>query len=189
MNRLVLVPLFVAGCIFAPPTAANQATPSNLCDGVSIVHQYYLDSSVKDYDNVIVQAMTAWATGTGGRVKWERVYNPTNLAILTFEAFGDDDLESVDAKNDALTLGLFNPGTNEIRIATRRIKSGRMFRAVLVHELGHALGLIHNNHSVLTWMRPSVEQIPEELVNTPFIPAPDIQAYWRLDNCNRGANR
>lgn len=151
--RLFLYPLLLTILImvgfaeFAAPIAARRQIPHTLP-----VHKtLYLERTISDDEMYhVLQAAMEWHEATDGQVTFDIKKLPNlkmipSESIVVFNISEDHpDIILLDAVKHHNTLGYFNNdrGLDYIALVDQRI-SEHDFNAVVMHELGHSLGLAH----------------------------------------------
>jgi hypothetical protein len=77
----------------------------------------------------------------------------------------------------ALTKG------GRIWIVAARIDDPGEYRALVVHELGHHLGIGHIEDTTLTYMHSTINDTPQELWTTARLPERDGRAFCEVRRC------
>ena len=67
-------------------------------------------------------------------------------------------------------------------MATRVDDPGE-YRALVVHELGHHLGIGHIEDTALTYMHSTINDTPTEMWLHPRLPPRDARAYCEVHRC------
>lgn len=173
---------------FAAPIASRRQVPHTLP-----VHKtLYLERGISDEEMLhILQAAMEWHVVTNGQVTFDiRRLPSTSLipseTIIVFNVSPDyPDIILLDAVKHHNTLGYFNNdrGLDYIALVDQRITESD-FNAVVMHELGHALGLEH----------PDSEGHPERGIGTLMystidagsnhITKSDLKQFCKLYHCD-----
>jgi hypothetical protein len=138
---------------------------------------YTLDPQFNpDERQVISEAMQLWEKGSGGRVCFAS--GGTDLVIEKLDR--SDQLQPWDPdwpQHVALTKG------GRIWIVAARIDDAGEYRALMVHELGHHLGIGHIEDTPLTYMHSTINDTPVELWRHPRLPERDGRAFCEVHRC------
>lgn len=144
---ILLILIMVGFAELAAPIAARRQIPHTLP-----VHKtLYLERGVSDEEMLhILQAAMEWHEVTDGQVTFDIKKLPSrdilpSEAIIIYNVSPDyPDIILLDAVKHHSTLGYFNNdrGLEYIALVDERITDSD-FNAVVMHELGHSLGLDH----------------------------------------------
>jgi hypothetical protein len=129
-----------------------------------------------DERDLIAEAMRVWEVGTSGRV----CFAPGGRDLVIDKLERSDELEPWDAdwpRHVALTKG------GRIWIVAARIDDPGEYRALVVHELGHHLGIGHIEDTTLTYMHSTINDTPQELWTTARLPERDGRAFCEVRRC------
>jgi hypothetical protein len=158
--------------------ASQSVRDPEECPGVC-AHpvDYAVDPGFDDGERALIeQAMRTWQRGTGGRVCFEpgghdlvieRLDRPEQLAPH------DSDW----AKHVALTEG------DHIWLVEPSVSDPGVFRALVVHELGHYLGMGHVEDTPLTYMHSTITDTPAELLERAHLPERDALDFCAVHRC------
>lgn len=152
-------------------------------------HTLLIDRSfTREEASDITSAAYEWMKETNHRVIFDIVYLPNTREKLTKDCIlivkvGPDypDILIYDLNNHNTVLGLY---VNTQAIPTIELVSERMnrttFRMVALHELGHALGLDHNEglDGVNTLMYPTID------LGSDCITFTDLEKFCKLHHCD-----
>lgn len=132
---------------FAAPIAARR----QILHTLPVHKTLYLERTISDDEMYhVLQAAMEWHEATDGQVTFDIKKLPNlkmipSESIVVFNISEDHpDIILLDAVKHHNTLGYFNNdrGLDYIALVDQRI-SERDFNAVIMHELGHSLGLAH----------------------------------------------
>jgi hypothetical protein len=141
---------------------------------------YSLDDQFSDEERGYIEdAMRVWEGGTGGRV----CFAPGGTDLFIERLDRSDDLKPWDPdwpRHVALTKG------GHIWIVAPRIEDAGEYRALVVHELGHHLGIGHIEDTAATYMHATINDTPAELWRHLKLPARDGRAYCEVHRCSCG---
>jgi hypothetical protein len=163
----------------------------------------YIDSSFGEFEqNAIMEAALEWTTTTNHIIEYDVVRLPTNEeidmdhSIIISKATPDHpNVIALDATNKRTTLGLYDRQTiiPSIILVNQRI-ANEDYKPVVMHELGHSLGLQHNQgvNGMDTLMYPSRYSMfqmnagHQELVKSgaDHLTLKDGQQLCKLYHCN-----
>jgi len=176
----VLWRLVAFGCVLGSAGAgASQAiTDPEDCPGVCAQPiDYTIDSDFDaDERGLIEQAMRVWQRGTGGRVCFE----PGGRDLVIEKLDRCEQLLPLDpdwSKHVALTEH------GHIWLVEPSVSDPGEFRALVVHEIGHHLGLGHVEDTPLTYMHSSIADTPEELREHARLPERDARDFCAAHRC------
>ena len=130
----------------------------------------------EDEEKVIGEAASAWETGSGGRVCFSRGGSDLEFIRLAQQR----DLEPEDSQwqhHVALCKG------SKIWIVPSKIDERGEYVALVIHEIGHHLGLPHIEDAKATYMHSTINDTPHELWTTPVIPERDRREFCSVRNC------
>ena len=138
---------------------------------------YTLDARFNpDERRVIFEAMQVWERGSGGRVTFVEGGDDVVLEKLD----RSDQLEPFDPdwpQHVALTRG------GRIWIVAARIDDAGEYRALIVHELGHYLGIGHIEDTPMTYMHSTINDTPVDLWKHARLPQRDARAFCEVRKC------
>jgi predicted Zn-dependent protease len=161
-------------------------------DHISVIHKTIFVDRNFDQDEIIyiIASAMEWNNCTHHFVDFEvvmlpseQIINSTRNDILIIKVNPDyPDIISVDLDNQYTTLGLYNKdyGIPTIEIVSERIDDYQLYyQAVILHELGHALGLSHNKDidGINTIMYPNINLSSEHLTKT------DLSNFCKIYKC------
>lgn len=158
--------------------ASEAVTDPDECPGVC-AHpvDYTIDPGFDaDEQALIEQAMRAWERGTGGRVCFE----PGGQDLFVAKLDSPEQLQPWDAdwsKHVALCEG------DHIWLVETSVSDPGAFRALVIHEVGHYLGLGHVEDTPLTYMHSSIADTPEELRKRARLPERDARDFCAVHRC------
>lgn len=149
----------------------------------------FLDRNLNEDEVMfITRAALEWTERTKHVIEFDVVTLPNPDAVVTpndivLVSISQDhpDIILLDKENDAETLGFFDPNS---RIPLIYLVSTRLtyinYVAVVLHELGHAIGLEHNEDisGIGTLMYPTIS------LAAPYITAIDLHNFCKLYHCN-----
>jgi hypothetical protein len=138
---------------------------------------YTLDPHFNDDERVLIgEAMRVWEQGTGGRV----CFQPGGRDLVIEKLDRSDELQPWDpdwTRHVALTKG------GRIWIVATRVDDPGEYRALIVHELGHELGIGHIEDTAATYMHSTINDTPEELWKHARLPERDGRAFCEVHRC------
>lgn len=161
----------------------------------SVHKTLYLDRSFsQDEVELIVEATYEWNAATEGRVVYDVIVLPAHRkidvtqAIVVIKVTPDyPKIMLLDFANKNITLGYWED--NEGPIPYIAMVAGRShdtaFKSVMLHEIGHSLGLKHNEGEtgIGTLMYPTIDEGSDTI--TPF----DVSKYCELRHCTKSQNK
>jgi hypothetical protein len=125
---------------------------------------------------LIEEGMRVWEHGSGGRVCF--ALGGQDLIFQKLDR--PDELEPWDPewrRHVALTKA------GRIWIVATRIDDPGEYRALVVHELGHHLGIGHIEDTTLTYMHSTINDTPLELCAHARLPKRDARAFCEVHRC------
>jgi hypothetical protein len=125
---------------------------------------------------LIEQAMRVWEHGTGGRA----CFTPGGHDLVIDKLDRADELQPWDpdwSRHVALTKG------GRIWIVATRVDNPGEYRALVVHELGHRLGIGHIEDTAATYMHSTINDTPQQLWDNALLPERDAQAFCEVHRC------
>jgi hypothetical protein len=129
-----------------------------------------------DERRLIEDAMHLWERGTGERV----CFAGGGLDLVIDKLDRPEQLEPWDPewrRHVALTKG------GRIWIVADRLADAGEYRALVVHELGHYLGVGHIEDTTATYMHSAINDTPGELRVHPRLPIRDARAFCQAQRC------
>lgn len=149
----------------------------------------YVDRNFDDFEReTVLMAAMEWTSTTNHIIEYDVVQLPTlnkidydNSVFITKISPDHPDIILLDQTNKNTTLGYFDTKSYlpHIAIVSERI-TDRDYYPVVLHELGHSLGLTHNEgiENVGTLMFPSIDFGSEHITMT------DGKKFCRLYHCD-----
>ena len=158
----------------AGPTVDDGTQCPGACE--TRVH-YSVDSSFdQDEQETIAEAARVWERGTGGRVCFSRDGNDLRFIRLEqqreLEPFDDEWQNHV-----ALNKG------GRIWIVSSKIDDRGEYLALVIHEIGHHLGLGHIEDTRSTYMHGTINDTPRSLWRHPGLPERDRREFCSVRGC------
>lgn len=166
--------------------------PSEITRPEYVNETIYLDKSFnKDEVDIIIQATWEWSKATENRVIYKVIQlneHNNNVSMknsILVNKFPADNIQilTLDYISNNTVLGYYS---NEhvvpnIGIVAERLENAALYKEVVMHELGHSLGLEHDesDHGIGTLMYPSVELQSENITKA------DIEHYCEVHNCSK----
>jgi hypothetical protein len=129
-----------------------------------------------DERGIIGEAMRVWERGTEGRV----CFSPGGQDLVIEKLDRSDQLQPWDPawpQHVALTKG------GRIWIVAARIDDVGEYRALIVHELGHYLGIGHIEDTPLTYMHTTINDTPMDLWRNARLPERDAREFCQVHRC------
>lgn len=173
MGLVVLALMSCATHTASKPREVTEVRMLNQCKTVrdmpvAIDQDEWTDVELKS----IIAALKVWTYGTGGRLHWVSVTDENLERALILE------------KIEPNVLGYHAKRGNLISLMPSRSANEKVFAGVVIHEVGHALGLAHNDKNTMTFMHANMGDVPPSLLEHPQLPEADIEAYWAMDKCS-----
>ncbi len=141
---------------------------------------YSLDPQFNSSERELIeQGMSVWERGTGGRV----CFAPGGRDLVIERLDRPDELQLWDPdwpRHVALTRG------GRIWIVAPRIDDPGEYRALIVHELGHHLGIGHIEDTPATYMHSTIDDTPPMLWTNARLPERDGRAFCEVRRCTCG---
>jgi hypothetical protein len=125
---------------------------------------------------LIEEAMRVWERGTSGRV----CFAPGGVDLVIEKLERADELQPWDPDwkhHVALTKG------SRIWIVAPRIDDPGEYRGLVVHELGHHLGIGHIEDTSATYMHSTINDTPLDLWKEARLPERDARAFCDVHRC------
>lgn len=191
MSRLInylsfFVSIFFLGFLFAQVQQIHPA-PKPYPTHAHIT--LYLDRNFDDFEQeTIISAAMEWTETTNHIIEYDVVQLPTlgsmdleNGVFITKITPDHPSIILLDQTNKNTTLGYFdiNSYLPHIAIVSDRIRDTD-YRAVILHELGHSLGLSHNEgvENIGTLMFPTID------LGSAHITMTDGKKFCKLYHCD-----
>ncbi len=138
---------------------------------------YSVDSRFDSEEREFIdEAMSIWQEGTGGRV----CFRPGGSDLVIEKLDRSDQLQPWDpdwTHHVALTKG------GRIWIVAPRVNDPGEYRALVVHELGHHLGIGHIEDTAMTYMHSAINDTPGDLWTHAQLPERDARAFCEVRRC------
>jgi hypothetical protein len=172
--------ILAIACLFGSLGAGTGETvyDPGACEGTcERAVAYTLDPRFNaDERRVIDEAMQVWERGSGGRVAF--VEGGRDLVLEKLDR--SEELRPFDPdwpQHVALTRG------DRIWIVAARIDDVGEYRALIVHELGHYLGIGHIEDTPMTYMHSTINDTPVDLWKHAHLPPRDARAFCEVRKC------
>jgi hypothetical protein len=148
------------------------------CPGRAEVNvAYTIDPQFSDEEQALIaEAMRVWEEGTGGRVR----FAPGGRDLVLEKLERAAELQPWDSEwtnHVALTKG------GRIWIVASLVPDPGEYRALVVHELGHHLGIGHIEDTPATYMHSTINDTPTELWKHALLTARDAAAFCEAHRC------
>jgi hypothetical protein len=171
--------------------AIHHSTTSNVSKRTHIEKVIYIDRKFNPQQKNLIQLAAAeWQNKTKGIVKFTIANLPVktldvdNSVVINCVSPDDPNIILVDsfAGGNAQHLGLTDMSATipNVKIVEARIASSHTFKSVILHELGHVIGLKHNdvNQDFNTVMFPSADFGSDNITNI------DLKNFCTIYQCN-----
>ena len=173
-------PAVAVACLLASlGTGASDAVRDpDVCPGkCDRAITYSLDPQFNEEERALIEdGMRVWERGSGERV----CFAPGGRDLVIDKLERADDLAAWDPDwrhHIALTKG------GHIWIVATRVDDPGEYRALVVHELGHHLGIGHIEDTTLTYMHSTINDTPAELCARASLPERDARAFCEVHRC------
>lgn len=182
--------LLIGTIIFMLLALYHQSTPVLTKDYVLPVRQtLYVDSSLNDQEEiVIISAALEWQVATHGLVQYTIVRLPTKqdvvpdraILLISISQYFPEIL-SIDQQTGSTHLGYYydHGFVPYIALVSERLDVSN-YKTVVMHELGHALGLPHHTgiDGIGTLMYPYINLGADTITDE------DLDQFCHLYGCN-----
>ena len=163
----------------SPETVRDPGTCAGECERTVA---FTLDPQFNaDEQRVIIEAMHVWEQGQRRARPASRPrragppgHREDSIDPISFSLLGSADFWP---QHVALTKG------GRIWVVASRIDDPGEYRALIVHELGHHLGIGHIEDTALTYMHSTINDTPVELWKHGRLPDRDGRAYCAVHRC------
>lgn len=155
----------------------------------SVHKTLFLDRTFSEQEIIyITEAALEWSIATNYIVKFDIHILPNNKHLMkeddiVINKVSQDhvDVLLIDSMNNNSTLGLWqgNGPIKNIKLVTSRL-TPQSYKGVVLHELGHALGLKHNEGfvGIGTLMYPNIDFGANEITDM------DLKQFCNIYKCN-----
>lgn len=183
-----LIQLIIISMLIILSNNLSQTLDDPLIYPTHIHKTLYLDRYFDNQEITMISAASLeWSQATNHIVEFDIVVMPTdenfdiiNGIIITKVSLDCPDIIFVDLMSHNTTLGLYqdDPIPN-IELVSDRL-SHYDYKSIVLHELGHALGLKHNKDldGIDTLMFPTIDLGADHITKT------DLENFCKLYHCN-----
>lgn len=162
----------------AGASGGAQVSDAATCPGTcSFTVRYSIDSAFSEDERAIIhEAAHTWQTGSGGRACFE----PGGADLTFIRLASQRDLEPFD--DDWPYHVALNKG-GRIWIVPSKLDERGEYLALVIHEIGHHLGLNHVDDVSMTYMHTTINDTPRSLWHKPAIPERDRREFCAVRGC------
>lgn len=148
----------------------------------------YLDRTFNEEQKIsIIEAAFNWSKATQNIISYDIISLPAkiknvNKSIIVVNVTQDyPEIITLDTLNKTHTVGYYNANgyVKSIWLVSDRL-STFSYKQVMMHELGHSLGIEHNEgiSGVNTLMYPTIDLMSDSITNT------DLVKFCKIYKCN-----
>jgi hypothetical protein len=125
---------------------------------------------------VIAEAARVWERGSGGRVCFRE--GGGDLRFIRLAEQRELEVEDPDWQRH---VALCKAG--KIWLVPSKVDDRSEYVALVIHELGHHLGLAHIEDTATTYMHSTINDTPASLRLSPQIPVRDRREFCKVHRC------